>query len=188
MNTLEQMENLAVEDILKNKDITQQERVLKIVDRYIAVRDKQDKSVNEWERLQTLKFLYNALVDEARRVDWIAEDRVTESRTLLGWYIIEAMTMKSPNILDTWPRPEFDSRRLDVKVTINGVEVPVREVFSILGEHYEAVMDQLAAKIEDRARELIKEKYNDVYSALQDLEKRMNDTLPSSWQSSSHNC
>jgi hypothetical protein len=153
------------------------------------------------------------LKEEATRYNWRDGERSSfsqEMRDLLPWYVIEAMSMKAAPDDDTkaptrnefekfWPRATFDTERLKIEMKINDVEVPFREVFAMLNEQYRAIFEQIDARVEDKARILIKLKHKQIYDALDKLydatkevadeaERKMRAAFPDSWRSSSNDC
>lgn len=93
-------------------------------------------------------------------INWPELDsaRPRSDRDLLCWFIIETMTRRA-NQVDghgdiTKSFPDMDATKLEVKMTINGVEVPVMDTFRQVEEQF----DRIVAKA---ASDMLKEKLND---------------------------
>lgn len=63
------------------------------------------------------------------RVDWLKYDRENH---VIAWFLLAAMSEKG--IKDFG---EFDSSNLDVKFTVNGIDIPFIDAFERLNDHIE---------------------------------------------------
>ena len=59
-----------------------------------------------------------------------------------------------------------DDEKVDVTLTLNGHELDVRRVFQIMHDTYEK-------QVADKAKQLVKEKFVDLYDMISDLESRI---------------
>jgi len=76
---------------------------------------------------------------------------------LLGWFLIHCVSKKMKEVF-----PEPNTKHFDVKLTANGVELPLLETFAEIDR-------QMESMIKKKALELIKEKFDDRESRIYDL-------------------
>lgn len=85
-------------------------------------------------------------------IDWHKEGDWS-NRSLLGWAIVESM---KPEIMGA---EGFDASKLDVRMSINGVDVDPTRIFANLAK-------QLDNLIADKAKELLEERFKETTDVL----------------------
>lgn len=89
------------------------------------------------------------------KLNWHDED---SRKNLISWIIVESLPDSVGKAED------FDASNLDVKLTINGVEVDLKETFAFLES-------QLNKQVTDVAKELIQEKFIKLSIALDSVQE-----------------
>ncbi len=79
----------------------------------------------------------------------------------LEWAVISASTLKDENIENIWPEMPKDGK-WDIKLIVNGVELPIVEAFEQLREQDERRIGKEAIRI-------IEDKFTDLENVLFDL-------------------
>ena len=110
-------------------------------------------------------------------INW-PEMEANHRRDLMCWFIIETMTRRA-HVVDghgdiTKSFPDLDVTKLEVVMTINGVEVPVVETFKKAEAQFDAIVAKKAAEMVRTALNDGVDKFNQIVDAtLRDFEEKL---------------
>lgn len=69
-------------------------------------------------------------------------------------------------------KPTFDSKNLDIKLTINGIEIPVEQGFKAIGEQFESEVKEAAQKLVEEKLFKIDERIEEFRSLQEQLNNK----------------
>ena len=88
------------------------------------------------------------------------------SENFVGWLIVSALTDSEVDMNEFTHGDQFNASELEVKMSINGFDVPVMKTLNDIEK-------QMNRMVYEKALEIVNNKYGDIINLLSDMEERV---------------